>query len=126
MLQHLPPEITLEVLRNFDPVDDRRDLLSLCYILRAFRDLAQPLLFSKFDVDIETPSSDPDTNDFAALALFTRAVDSRHDLQNAVCELFIRSWDAPQLARNTLSAETLEMLRIGILKLFEAGCRGRC
>jgi len=117
MLQHLPPEITLEVLRNLDPVDDRRDLLSLCHVSRAFRDLAQPLLFSKFDVGIETRSFDPDINDFAALALFTRTVNSRHNLQNAVRELSIRSWVAPQLARNTLSAETLEMLQIGILKL---------
>lgn len=117
MLQHLPPEIVLEVLRKLDPVSDRRDLLSLCYVSHAFRELAQRLLFSKFDVGIETGSSGPDTNDFAALALFTRTVSSRHDLQNAVHELSVRSWDAPQLARNTLSAETLEILQIGILKL---------
>lgn len=110
MFQHLPPEIVLEVLRELDPVSDRSDLLSLCYVSHAFKELAQRLLFSKFDVSIETSSSDPDTNDFAALALFTRTVNLRHDLQNAVHELSVRSWDAPQLARNTLSAETLEML----------------
>lgn len=120
MLQHLPSEITLEVLRNFDPVDGRRDLLSLCYVSRAFRDLVRSLPFSKFDAGIETHSSDPNTNDFVALALFTLAVDSRHDLQSAVRELSVRSGDASQLARNALSTETLE---IAANWDSEAGCR---
>lgn len=66
---------------------------------------------------IETGPSNHGTNDFAALALFTRTVNLRYDLQNAVHEPSVRSWDAPRFARNTLSAGTLEMLQTGILKL---------
>lgn len=122
MLQRLPPEILLLIFRHFHHEFDRQDLLSICHVSRAFRQLAQPILFSKFDVDIGP--GEFYANNFVPLALFTRTVLSRVDIQKATREMIVRGQDDPILwddGRDTssLSTETLttlvdEMKRLGI------------
>lgn len=124
MLQRLPPEILLLIFRHFHHEFDRQDLLSLCHVSRAFRQLAQPILFSKFDVDMGP--GEFYANNFVPLTLFTRTVLSRVDIRKVTREVIVRGQDDPVLsddARDTssLSNDTLtvlvdEMKRLGIDK----------
>lgn len=124
MLQRLPPEIILLIFHHLHHEFDRQDLIRLCHVSRVFRQLAQPILFSKFDVDIGP--AELCANNFVPLTLFTRTVLSRGDIRKATREVVVRDLDDPGLSddvRDTLSlpSDTLTMLvnemeRLGIDK----------
>lgn len=121
---NLPLEILLLIFRHFDQKRDRRDLLSLCHVCRVFRQLAQPVLFSNFDVDMGP--GEFYANNFMPLALFTRTVLSRMDIRKATREVVVRGQDDLMISdggrdTSSLSADTLtllvdEMKRLGIDK----------
>jgi len=120
IFQQLPPEILLLIFRHFDQKRDRQDLLSLCHVCRAFRQLAQPILFSEFDVDMGP--GELYANNFMPLALFTRTVLSRVDIRKATRRVFVRGQDDPMISEggrdtSSLTTDTLTFLVDEIKKL---------
>lgn len=95
MTEYLPLDILHEVFSYLDPVNDRRELSSLCYVSRVFKQLAQPLLFRAFGTEKQTSSSSSQINDFDRLILFARTVLTRLDLQDAVHQMTIRAEGVP-------------------------------
>lgn len=120
MLQRLPLEILLLIFSHFDHEFDRKDLISLCHVSRAFRQFAQPILFSKFDVDISLEQYY--ASNFVRLSLFTRTVLSRADIRKATREVIVRGQDDPALSddardASSLSNDTLTVLVDGMKRL---------
>lgn len=120
MPRHLPPEILREIFTYLDPIDNRRDFLSLCRVSRTFKRLAQPLLFRDFTVTGCTCHVTK-TRDFEALVQFTRTVLSRTDLQNAVRQIKIRAEDTPGPSNGRSSVLLPDTCRFLLNKLWKIG-----
>ena len=119
-LVNLPAELLLMIFIYFDPVEERRVLVSLCKVSRRTCEVAQPLLFSHFasgscgisDNPLNCKSGLWEERRLQPLIPFTRTTIARPDLGVQVRNLMIKEHtcnpDAMDQWPNELTAETIK------------------